>query len=195
MKRKQYSIGQGWALSVCLLLGILRITSANAGESTAFDLAKEGNRYIGEQAKDKVVQIRSDKSVGSLTPTIWYVVYNDPTATFKCVEVKFGGGKMMAVKRPLHVGSHDPLNEKLLKIDSGKAVEIATKEPVLANLTLKATQLTLEESEGIPVWKVKLWAAKLSKPNTPVGIGDIVLSADDGKVMKLEVHPERVDGN
>jgi len=39
---------------------------ATAGELTAFDLVKEGNRYVGEPSKDKVVQIRSDKSVGTL---------------------------------------------------------------------------------------------------------------------------------
>src|SRR5262245_8518003 len=49
--------------------------SAPAAEMTAFELAKEGNRYVGEQSKDKVVQIRSEKSVASMIPDIWYVVY------------------------------------------------------------------------------------------------------------------------
>ena len=56
--------------------------SLRAAEPTAFDLVKEGNRYVGEQAKDKVVQIRSEKSIGGLDPAIWYVVYRDATATF-----------------------------------------------------------------------------------------------------------------
>jgi hypothetical protein len=45
-----------------------------ADEPTAFDLIKEGSRYVGEQANDKIVQIRSEKSVGPLTPKIWFVV-------------------------------------------------------------------------------------------------------------------------
>jgi hypothetical protein len=49
----------------------------SAAEPTAFELIKEGNRYIGEQAKDRVVQMRSEKSVASLNPTIWFVVYYD----------------------------------------------------------------------------------------------------------------------
>jgi hypothetical protein len=45
-----------------------------ADEPTILDLIKEGSRYVGEQAKDKIVQIRSEKSVGTLTPNIWFVV-------------------------------------------------------------------------------------------------------------------------
>ena len=47
-------------------------------DPTAFDLIKEGNRYVGEQAKDRVVQLRSERSIGSLNPKVWYVVYTTP---------------------------------------------------------------------------------------------------------------------
>src|SRR5262249_55248706 len=80
------------ALSVALSWALPWIASAN--EMTAFELISEGNRYVGEQAKDKVVQIRSEKSIGGLTPNIWFVVYYDPTANLKATEVKFGAGKM-----------------------------------------------------------------------------------------------------
>src|SRR4026208_1465246 len=80
-----------WCLSVC------------AAEPTAFDLIKEANRYVGEQAKDKVVQVRSEKSVGGVVPNVWYVVLYDPTAAMKAVQVKFGAGKMLDVKRPMRL--------------------------------------------------------------------------------------------
>ena len=71
-------------ISVCAAALVLAGTSAmGADNPTALELAKEGNRYVGEHAKDKVVQIRSEKSVGSLTPNVWYVVFFDSTATFK----------------------------------------------------------------------------------------------------------------
>src|SRR5438034_7573299 len=76
---------------------------ARAAEPTALQLIKEGNRYVGEQAKDRVVQIRSEKSIGSLVPVVWYIVYYDPTASLKAVEVKFGAGKMLDVKRPFRL--------------------------------------------------------------------------------------------
>ena len=63
--------------------------AASAGEPTAFELVKEGNRHLGEEAKDRVVQIRSEKSIGSLTPNIWWVVYYDPDAAAMATEIKF----------------------------------------------------------------------------------------------------------
>lgn len=59
-------------------LGILGQSAA--GDSTAFDLIKEGDKYVGEQARDRVVQIRSEKSVGGLTPTFctWFIMIRLP---------------------------------------------------------------------------------------------------------------------
>jgi hypothetical protein len=85
--------------TICLLVGLSSGTIA--GEPTGFDLIREGNRYVGEQAKDKVVRLRSEKSVGGLVPNIWVVTYYDSTATFKATEVKFGAGKMLDVSRPI----------------------------------------------------------------------------------------------
>jgi hypothetical protein len=70
-----------WTAFLVMVSSLL--PSVYAASSTAFDLIKEGNRYVGEPAKDKIVQIRSEKSIGSITPNIWYVVFYDPTATLK----------------------------------------------------------------------------------------------------------------
>src|SRR5690242_9529887 len=113
----------------CALFGVALFALsavAQAGEPTAFDLIKEGNRYVGEESKDKVVTIRSEKSVGTLTPNIWYVVYYDADATFKATEVKFGGGKKMDVKRPMRIlepvtGDNKKIDLKLFKTDSDTA--------------------------------------------------------------------------
>jgi hypothetical protein len=180
------------------LLALVFSGVAVAAEPTAFALAKEGNRYVGEQAKDKIVQIRSEKSIGGLTPVIWYVVYYDSTATFKSVEVKFGAGKMLDVKRPFRLvepvtGLDKQLPKEKLRIDSDKAIQIATKEPILEKLTIKAARLKLERWEEQPVWKVRLWAAKIQKPNEQADLGEIFLSAEDGKVLKNDLKISRVD--
>ncbi len=171
---------------------------AGAGDPTAFELAKMGNDYVGIQSKDKLVQIRSEKSVGSLTPNIWYVVYYDPDATFKAVEVKFGGGQKMNVSRPLRVlemanDKHMVLDKDKLKVDSDRALKIATSQPFLHNLTLRASRLILAHSDEGLVWKVQLWAAKLKDPNDDADIGVVILSATDGSVVKTDLHPNRVD--
>jgi hypothetical protein len=46
--------------------------------------------------------------------------------------------------------------------------------------------------EGV-VWKVKLWAAKLSNPNENVDIGDVYISAATGKILRTELFINRVD--
>jgi hypothetical protein len=179
-------------------IGMLPARAA-AAQPTAFDLAKEGNRYVGEQAKDKIVQIRSEKSVAGVMPTIWYVVYYDPTATFKAVEVKFGAGQMLDVKRPLRLlepvtGGQEPLDLAKLKIDSDEAIKAALRQPLLDRLTVTATSARLERGEARqPVWKVRIWAAKLRKPSDDVDLGEVILSAEDGRVLKNDLHINRVD--
>jgi len=194
---KMKSLTGTWLTVVLLAGGLSQLV--HAGEPTAFDLVKEGNRHLGEDAKGRVVQIRSEKSVGGLTPNIWFVVYYDPDATAKATEIKFAAGTKVSVKRPARVlepitGAHHELPKEKLKIDSDKAIEIAKSEPLIKNLTLTNTQLTLERGEGDqPVWKVKLWAAKIRRPSDTVNIGEIHLSAEDGKVMKNDLKPGRVD--
>jgi len=194
-------------LFAAVLTALTISLAARAAEPTAFDLIKEGNRYVGEQAKDRIVQIRSEKSVGTLTPNIWYVVFYDPTASLKAVEVKFGAGKMLTVKRPWRLlepvsGGDLPVDRQKLKIDSPEAIQIALKEPLLQNLKITATQLKLDRvGEGVlgqggpgqGVWKVRLFAAKLRNPQRDADIGEIWLSATDGQVVKNDLHINHVD--
>jgi len=171
-----------WILVGLCATPLSRAVADDSKELTAYQLIKEGNRYLGEESKDKVVQIRSEKSIGTLTPNIWFVVYFDPDAAAKAAEVKFIAGKKDWVHRSpriLELGSkaHLPLNREKMKVDSDKAIEIATKEPVLKNLKVLATRLTLEhrgEETDAPVWRVRLWAAKLRNPSKDVDIGEVV---------------------
>src|SRR6266516_2243265 len=181
------------------------VQTAGGSEMTAFELIKEGNRYVGEESKDKVVQIRSERSVAGLTPIIWHIVYYDTDASLKATEVKFGAGKKLSVKRPFRLlepvtGDSSTLDKDKLKVDSDKAIQIALKEPLLDKLTIKATELKLvragdmfERDNKAPVWRVKLWAAKLRNPNRDADLGEVVVAAEDGKVLKSDLHINRVD--
>jgi hypothetical protein len=183
------------------LITNLAAPALQAAEPTAFKLIEEGNRHVGEDAKGRVVQTRSEKSVNTLTPNIWYIVYFDPDATAKAAEVKFAAGTKVAVKRPsrvLEMMSSDfkELPKDQLKVDSDEALEIARKEPLLERLDLKASQLKLERlgrGEDIPVWKVRFWAARLSNPNKMADVGEVMISAETGKVVRNELKPDRVD--
>jgi hypothetical protein len=172
--------------------------SVTASEPTAFSLISEGNRHVGEMSKDKVVQIRSERSVGGLVPQIWYVVYYDRTATFKATEVKFGSGKMIDVKRPFRVleqitGDDKILDRDKLKVDSDRALDIAKKEPLLKDLKLTNAQFWLQRDDEGPVWRIRLWAEKLRHPSDSAHVGDLYISAETGKVVRNDLHIERVD--
>ncbi len=192
-------IGAVGGFSRTILAGLLFLGPlAHAGEMTAFELAKEADKHVGEDAKGKVAQIRSEKSIGSLIPNVWYIVLHDPDATAKATEVKFAGGQKISVKRPARVlelgfGDHLPLDKDKLKTDSDKAIKVTTENSMLKNLKLTATQLKLEKWEGAPVWKVRIWAEKLRDSRKDVDIGEIFVAAEDGKVAKNDLKVNRVD--
>jgi len=189
------TIGRIW---LGIVVSAILVSAAHAAEKTAFELAKEADKHVGEDAKGKVVQIRSEKSVGSLTPTIWYVVLYDPDATAKATEIKFGAGQKLSVKRPARVlelgfRDHLALDKDKLKVDSDAAIKTASEQPMLKNLKLTATKLTLERWEGNVVWKVRLWAEKLRDSRKDADIGEVFIAADTGKVLKNDLKIERVD--
>ena len=171
---------------------------ATARELTAFDLIKAGDPYVGIQSKDKVVEIHSEKSVAGLTPDIWYVDYFDQDAALKFAEVKFAAGQEANVShpfRPFQMPYHesDIFAKSKLRVDSNRALSIAKSQPILKKLTLKASQLTLEQGDEGPVWKVRLWVAKLDNPDKEADLGVLTLSATDGSVVKNDLHPDKAD--
>lgn len=181
------------ALLFAAALGVAR-----AAEPTALELIKEGNRHVGEDSKDKVTQIRSEKSVGGLTPSVWFVVYYDPDARMKATEVKFGGGKKLDVLRPFRLLERatgaKAMDRTKLKIDSDEALKIAQKENLLTRVKPTNTRMTLEKSDdGFPVWKVQFWAEKARRPSDTVDIGVVVINAESGVVMERDLHIERTE--
>lgn len=194
MKIRNRSWKTGLSLLALTLVGQVVL----AGEPQALDLIPQANDYVGKNVRDKVVGVRSEKSVASITPNIWYVVYYDHDTTFKTTEVKFGAGKELEVRHPLrqpfaYANDKDLLDQKILKVDSDKAIKTAMAEPLLDKLTIRATQLWLQNIDGVPTWKVRLWAQKLRHPNDDADIGEVFVSAQDGKVVKSDLHIDRVD--
>jgi hypothetical protein len=171
---------------------------ALADGPTAYQLAKLGDQYIGIQSKDKVVQIHSDRSAASLTPEVWYIDYYDPDATLKAIEVKFVGGQKTDVSRPARVleflsGAKDPLDPAKLNVDSDRAIRIAAGQSILKNIMLRSSQLWLQHGDLGPQWRVQLWAAKVGDSSQTADIGNVVLSANDGSIIKLDLHVDSVN--
>ena len=174
------------------------LVRAVCADPTALDLVKKGDAYVGIQSKDKIIAIESDKSVASLTPNIWHVVYFDPDSPFKRVEVKFGGGQEMDVSHPmpffqLPAKADEILDLSRIKVNSDQALNIATHQSLLKPLTLRAAKLTLTHGDVGAVWKVQLWATKLNHPDREADIGTVTLSGADGSIVNLDLHPDRAE--
>lgn len=190
---KKYSVK-----TLAILAGSVMAFAAQAAEPTAFELIKEGNRFVGEDAKDKVVQIRSDKSIGGLTPSTWWVVYYDVDARMKATEVRFDGGKKSDVQRPFRLferaGTYKNLMDRSkLKIDSNEALKIAQKDGLLDRVKLTNSKMVIERWEDMPVWKITFWAERARDTSKTVDIGQIFVNAEDGKVVHRDLHINRVD--
>jgi hypothetical protein len=174
------------------------VFSARADDVTAFNLIKDANKYVGDDVKDKVVEIRSEKSVTGLTPSVWYVAFDDEDATFKVAEVKFEGGKKAGVRRPtrpleLTSMNKEIIDRKRMNVDSDKALSAATGDSTLSGVKLQYTQMWLQNGkDGGPAWRIKLWAQKTDHPDKTADIGEIYVSADDGKVTRRDLHLEHL---
>lgn len=180
-------------LLVGIILGLATAQLASA-QPTALDLVRKGNDYVGIQSKDKIVQIYSDKSATSLDPNIWHVVYFDPSVFTKSTDVKFGAGQEMDVSHPMRPFQMPSKADQImdvskLTVDSDRALEIATGQPLLKGLTLRASRMTLRKVDGVPTWKVELWAAKISDQTKTANVGTVSISAIDHSVTNLDLHP------
>ncbi len=179
--------------------GASATASRSSDGPTALSLVKEGNRYVGEQAKDKIVQLRSERSVNGLKPNVWYVVFYDATAALKATEVKFTNGKMTDVKRPLRLleatsDKSEPLDRSKIKLDSDDALQAALKEPALQNVKPSSSEMRLERGDtGAPIWKIQLWGAKADDSKDDTSLGTVTLSAEDGKTIRSDLKTDKVD--
>jgi hypothetical protein len=73
---------------------------------------------------------------------------------------------------------------------------------LLENLKITSAELKLERvGEGVlerggagePIWKIKFWAAKIKDPTRDQDIGEVWLSANDGKMTKTDLHIDRLN--
>jgi hypothetical protein len=177
----------------------LSVTRMALADPSAYDLIRNGDSYVGVQSKDKILKIYSEKSVVTLEPNIWHVIYFDPDTTFKATDVKFGAGQEMEITHPMVNGfpmpskAMDILDPARLKIDSGRALHIAASQPLLKNLTLRVSKMTLSRTDDGTVWKVEFWAAKVGDPSKNAGVGSVTISAYDGSILGSDLHPDSVN--
>jgi hypothetical protein len=187
-------IKHGLLLGAVLGLATSWSVLADDVDTAALDLIKKGNDYVGIQSKDKVLEVYSDKSVSSLEPNIWYVVYYDPSVFSKTVEVKFEAGEQRDVTHPMHpfqlpAKPNEILDLSKVTVNSDRALDIATSQPVLKGLRLRYTKMTLQSGENGLEWKVQIWSAKVNDPTKDANIGSVTVSAINGNIIDSDLRP------
>lgn len=184
-----------------VVLGIalgLAGTSIAMADPSALNLVRSGDNYIGIQSRDKILEMYSEKSIATVEPNVWHILYYDPDVTFKAADVKFGAGQEMEVTHPMHpvhmfgmpAKTSDIIDQSRVHVDSDQALNIATSQPLLRGLTLRSTKMTLDNGDTGPAWKVDLYAAKLSDPTKEAYVGNVCISATDKSVLKVDLHPD-----
>jgi hypothetical protein len=168
---------------------------------TALQLVRQGNTHVSERSKDKVVQILSDRTAIDSSPQNWRILYHDPKARYKLVEVQFEDGKMSRVHEPTRLlgfltpQAQKPFDIEKLKIDSSDALKITLNLPAIKSLNVQSAMLELQRGYGgSPVWKVTLFGSSESEPLKEKSLGYVILLTDDGKVLKetLSTKEQRV---
>jgi hypothetical protein len=160
---------------------------------TAFNLAKQGTRYLpkSSQGEGKVVRIVSENHEQGLEPSNWRVVYFDESAKTKTIEVYFSDGEMTRVSEPQRFlglfsrSARKPMEQTLLKIDSDEALAIALRRTGLNEATVERSEFKLETGkDGLPVWKITFWG-RVQKRVT--NMGQITILAHDGTVVQNKI--------
>jgi len=83
-----------------------------------------------------------------------------------------------------------------LKIDSTEAIKTALAQPLLENIKVTSSQLELKrvgKGSGEPVWIVTLWATRISNTAKDAKVGEVTISALDGRVIESDIKPSRLD--
>ena len=167
---------------------------------TAFLALKEGDRFLNDRSRGKVVKIVSSKSTDGTMPTNWSVSYFDPMARQKLVEVQFRGHEMIKVHEPgaalggLFDATPRPLDSAKLAINSDEAVRILLRQPEIDKLPVRITELELTAgNHDEPVWKIVMWSVKRRDPKLSVRIGELLVAASDGRIISSTLKPSRAD--
>ena len=167
---------------------------------TAFLALKEGDRFLNNRSRGKVVRIVSTKSEDGVAPTNWSVLYFDSLARQKLVEVQFHGHEMIKVHEPgevlggLFATTPRPLDNAKLAINSDDAFRVLRRQPDIDKLPAQFTEMKLISGDrDEPVWKIQLSSVKRHDSTKSVQIGELVLAASDGRILSSTLKPSRAD--
>lgn len=166
-------------------------STSPATQPTALELARKGYGFITLRSKDKLLHIHADRAPIDTISRRWQITYADPLARYKIVEVRFEGDQMVRSYEPgglfevFSTANPKPMAIESLKTDSDEALTILLELPVVKEIAIRNVEFDLERGYGdLPVWKIRVFGPSSGGAATGNSLGYIIISADDGKILK-----------
>lgn len=157
---------------------------------TALQFVQLGDHYVTQNARDQVIAMISDKTVGDLVPKNWRILYHNEKATFNTTEIDFANNAMTRIHEPnrffqMFSGANKPIDLSQVALDSDDALKIVMNVPEVRAASVIAVQMQLNRGYGgMPVWTVNLFGQSDSEIADDKNLGTIQLLADSGKILK-----------
>ena len=185
------------ALILLLATLVAAMIPVSGAELTGLEALREANRQVGAEAKNKILQVRSERSTNGLAPKTWSVMFYDASVGMKTTVVKLSAGREPRIDHPFALFKRpDPkriFDPSSVRIDSDAALKVAAKDRLLEKVKLNGARITLELWEGSPVWKIEFWAEKAKEPARTPAIGQIFVDGQEGKVVNRDLHISRTE--
>ena len=168
---------------------------------TAFEALRIAEKQVSPDSKQYLYGIIGQRSPTTLTPVSWQFIYWNPHSWSHSEQITVAGGQVTEIKDGLFsLGNlhllpykkENTINPSKLKIDSNRALDIATK----SNEMFKAVRLStvtfrlasLKEHEEA-CWILDFFADKNGLEHS---IGYVIIGAITGKVYKMKLNFSKV---
>ncbi len=170
---------------------VAEVPAVGSNKATALQLLQKGNSYVSARSKNRVLEVTSSRAAVNEAPQNWRFLYYDDKTTYNAVEVRFENGEMERVYEPNRLlelfspSARKTLDLAKVKIDSDRATRISVAEAVAEEFEAKFVELKLERGYGgLPVWNVKLFGIIPGRTGEDLSLGNVIVLAEDGKVLK-----------
>ena len=166
------------------LIGLIAVAVSSAGLGAESISALEALKLLPPEKAGSIARIEGRE--GAPGPERWHLVVYDPAQENAVQDFVVAGNKIVATRALSQFADtlkpEDVIGDGNIKVDSNQAFRVvqAYARTNVVNVGSMNYQLTKEDAQSAPVWKIKC----ISEKGQNVGL--IVVAADDGRVISHE---------
>ena len=166
------------------LIALVAVAFSSAGLGAESISALEALKLLPPEKAGSLARIEGRE--GAPGPERWHLIVYDPTQENAVQEFVVAGNKIVATRSLSQFADtlkpEDVIGSGNIKVDSNQAFRVvqAYARTNIVNVGSMNYQLTKQDAQSAPVWKIKC----ISEKGQNVGL--IVVAADDGRVISHE---------